>query len=141
MAYRYMPISDEKLQRHTELDGLRADHPRAPLRTKLFQRFVPAVLLASAVLLLFRTAFICHGRYHLSKDARDLTSMDDVQNVMGSNKVSLEAHIMSKCPDARDCLQQLVLPTMEKVSDKVDFKLSYIGRSVVKVSYSRLFTC
>ncbi|OCK82410.1 hypothetical protein K432DRAFT_324352 [Lepidopterella palustris CBS 459.81] len=34
---------------------------------------------------------------------------------------------MSKCPDARDCLQQLILPTMQNVSDKVDFKLSYIG--------------
>ena len=41
--------------------------------------------------------------------------------------VPLEAHIMSKCPDARDCLRDLVVPTMEQVVDKVDFKLSYIG--------------
>ncbi|KAG9246564.1 hypothetical protein BJ878DRAFT_533159 [Calycina marina] len=45
--------------------------------------------------------------------------------------VPLEAHIMSKSGDARDCLRELaglsVLPTMQKVLDKVDFTLSYIG--------------
>ena len=34
---------------------------------------------------------------------------------------------MSKCPDARDCLVDLVVPAMEKVVDKVNFRLSYIG--------------
>jgi hypothetical protein len=33
----------------------------------------------------------------------------------------------SKCPDARDCLKKLVVPAMSDVSDKVDFKLSFIG--------------
>lgn len=42
-------------------------------------------------------------------------------------RVPLEAHIMSKCPDARDCLHDLILPAMVKVSHSVDFKLSYIG--------------
>lgn len=42
--------------------------------------------------------------------------------------VPLEAHIMSKCPDARDCLRDLVLPTMMKVHDKVNFTLSFLGR-------------
>ncbi|TVY46189.1 hypothetical protein LOCC1_G003092 [Lachnellula occidentalis] len=37
--------------------------------------------------------------------------------------VPLEAHIMSKCPDAKT----LVLPAMMKVVDKVNFTLSYIG--------------
>ena len=41
--------------------------------------------------------------------------------------VPLEAHIMSKCPDARDCLRDLVVPAMEQIADKVDFQLSYIG--------------
>lgn len=45
-----------------------------------------------------------------------------------TNRVALEAHIMSKCPDAQDCLQKLVVPAMEKISDKVDFELSFIGR-------------
>lgn len=46
-----------------------------------------------------------------------------------SNKVPLEAHIMSKCPDAQYCLQHLVVPAMEQIHDKVDFRLSFIGRS------------
>lgn len=41
--------------------------------------------------------------------------------------VQLEAHIMSKCPDARDCLRDMVLPVMERVQDKVNFTLSFIG--------------
>ena len=44
--------------------------------------------------------------------------------------VALEAHIMSKCPDARDCLTNLVVPTMEKVNSIVDFQLSFIGAYV-----------
>jgi hypothetical protein len=45
--------------------------------------------------------------------------------------VPLEAHIMSKCPDARDCLREMVLPAMQKVYDKVNFTLSFIGRYVI----------
>ncbi len=45
-----------------------------------------------------------------------------------TTKVPLEAHIMSKCPDARDCLVELVVPAMEEIVDKVDFTLSYIGK-------------
>ncbi|KAI0378774.1 hypothetical protein F5Y04DRAFT_139945 [Hypomontagnella monticulosa] len=41
--------------------------------------------------------------------------------------VPLEAHIMSKCPDAKDCLKEMVLPAMMRVYDKVNFTLSYIG--------------
>nr|POE72275.1 hypothetical protein CFP56_12151 [Quercus suber] len=47
---------------------------------------------------------------------------------IANGKVALEAHIMSKCPDAKDCLKQMILPAMQNISDKVDFKLSYIGR-------------
>ncbi|CAJ2502067.1 Uu.00g049200.m01.CDS01 [Anthostomella pinea] len=43
------------------------------------------------------------------------------------NLVPLEAHIMSKCPDAKDCLKELVLPAMMRVYEKVNFTLSYIG--------------
>ena len=41
--------------------------------------------------------------------------------------VPLEAHVMSKCPDAKTCLEELVVPAMEQVVDMVDFRLSYIG--------------
>jgi hypothetical protein len=49
-------------------------------------------------------------------------------------KVPLDVHIMSKCPDARDCLKKLVLPAMANVSDKVDFRLSMIGMYVAFTS-------
>ncbi|KOS18383.1 Gamma-interferon-inducible lysosomal thiol reductase [Escovopsis weberi] len=52
--------------------------------------------------------------------------------------VPFEAHIMSKCPDARDALQQLVIPVMQRVYDKVDFTLSYIGRSTANDGVSCL---
>lgn len=53
----------------------------------------------------------------------------DTQKIIANTKalVPLEAHIMSKCPDAKDCLRKLVLPTMQRVIDKVNFTLSYIG--------------
>lgn len=55
-------------------------------------------------------------------------SLDDDFPPAFTGKVPLEAHIMSKCPDARDCLHDMILPAMQNVSHKVDFKLSYIGK-------------
>ena len=65
-----------------------------------------------------------HLRYILGSD-----SFSSVPSSQPSNKtlVPLEAHIMSKCPDAKDCLVNLVVPAMEKVVDQVDFSISYIG--------------
>ena len=54
-----------------------------------------------------------------------LTDDDEVWHY--PRKVALEAHIMSKCPDAKDCLHDMILPAMQNISHKVDFKLSYIG--------------
>ncbi|CAK7237853.1 hypothetical protein SBRCBS47491_010175 [Sporothrix bragantina] len=53
----------------------------------------------------------------------------DATRPVHTNKrlVPLEAHIMSKCPDAVDCLRDLVLPTMQQVYDKVNFTLSPTG--------------
>jgi hypothetical protein len=70
----------------------------------------------TGLLLLF--ACFCMGV--IIEDSLD----DDVQYYSG--KVPLEAHIMSKCPDARDCLHDMILPAMQNISHKV-FKLSYIG--------------
>lgn len=58
-----------------------------------------------------------------------LTDDDEVEEYL-PRRIPLEAHIMSKCPDARDCLHDLVLPAMVNVSHLVDFKLSYIGTYV-----------
>lgn len=56
------------------------------------------------------------------------TLSDDDEIWHGPVKVPLEAHIMSKCPDAKDCLHDMILPAMMNVSDKVDFTLSFIGK-------------
>jgi len=47
-----------------------------------------------------------------------------------SGNIKLEAHIMSKCPDARDCLRDLIVPAMVEVSSLVDFKLSFIATPI-----------
>lgn len=52
----------------------------------------------------------------------------DPSQDLTSTKIPLEAHIMSKCPDAQQCFQHLLLPAMEQISDKVDFRLSFIAR-------------
>lgn len=56
-----------------------------------------------------------------------MLALDDDDDDYIYRRVPLEAHIMSKCPDAKDCLRQMVLPAMQNVSGIVDFKLSYIG--------------
>ena len=53
-------------------------------------------------------------------------------HVEADTKVPLDVHIMSKCPDARDCLKKLVVPAMANVSDKVEFRLSMIGKYVIQ---------
>lgn len=64
--------------------------------------------------------------FHHDGDAP--SAADTTSQGFSSKRVPLEAHIMSKCPDAQDCLQQLIVPAMERISDKVDFTLSFIAR-------------
>ncbi|KAL2838241.1 hypothetical protein BJY01DRAFT_237543 [Aspergillus pseudoustus] len=72
----------------------------------------------------------CHLHTQTNHDA---TSLDGDRGLplnsilADSERVPFEAHIMSKCPDARDCIRELVVPTMERVGDKVDFELSFIA--------------
>lgn len=114
-----LPLIEEK-HRDDAVPRHGASERRSPLtQRRTIQHFIPAVLLFSAVFLLFRSVSTCHGQR---------AGLHEVEEGIQVKRVALEAHIMSKCPDARDCLQQLVVPTMERVSDKVDFKLSYIGR-------------
>ncbi|KAL7271014.1 hypothetical protein RUND412_006262 [Rhizina undulata] len=49
-----------------------------------------------------------------------------------SKNVALDVHIMSKCPDARDCMELLVSPAMEEIAGDVDFKLEFIGRETAE---------
>lgn len=83
-------------------------------------RLHKAVMLATTLLL---TMLLMFSAAVLFEEA----ASDDLE-APRSNKVALEAHIMSKCPDARDCLHDMILPAMMNVSSKVDFRLSYIGR-------------
>lgn len=78
------------------------------------------IMIAVTALMLLFVAF-CMGI--IIQDSFD----DDHPHYAGSGKVKLEASIMSKCPDARDCLHDMILPAMQNISNKVDFKLSYIG--------------
>lgn len=84
------------------------------------------------------------------QDALDRPSTSGSDGVQITKQlVPLEAHIMSKCPDARvclappcaqalrtkltheqDCLRDMILPTMMRVYDKVNFTLSFIGTYV-----------
>ncbi|KAJ6102353.1 Gamma interferon inducible lysosomal thiol reductase GILT [Penicillium sp. IBT 16267x] len=54
-------------------------------------------------------------------------NQDPITESNKQTRIPLEAHIMSKCPDAKGCLQKLILPAMEQISDKVDFRLSFIA--------------
>jgi hypothetical protein len=63
----------------------------------------------------------------LSSETQQLLNFTTSRAEQQAERVPLEAHIMSKCPDARDCLKSLVLPSMQRVSDKVNFTLSFIG--------------
>lgn len=69
------------------------------------------------------------------KDQKNLFGSDDNAGrdpAPSSKKVPIEAHIMSKCPDAKFCFQDLLVPAMVKMHDKVDFKLSFIGKYVIR---------
>ncbi|KAH0605593.1 uncharacterized protein H6S33_004815 [Morchella sextelata] len=67
---------------------------------------------------------------HLRRDGQPPSALPGEHNNNNNNKtkVPLEIHIMSKCPDARDCVELLVAPALKNVSDIVDFRMSFIGR-------------
>ncbi|KAK4238214.1 hypothetical protein C8A03DRAFT_33770 [Achaetomium macrosporum] len=72
-------------------------------------------------------AAVTYWYFHTHAAIRPLTPSNPPLTTVSHDLVPLEAHIMSKCPDARDCLRDLVLPAMQKVHDKVNFTLSFIG--------------
>ena len=92
-----------------------------------------AIILLPCILLLWITLkYVSYGgsRIVTSPDHKIswVHSIKDLQPLANNSAlVPLEAHIMSKCPDAKDCLRDLVVPAMEKVVGIVDFRLSFIG--------------
>ena len=103
------------------------DEKHAPMPPPIRRGFSPLRLL----LLLSWLAFA--GWYYLPhRPALVLPSPSSHEQAAATNElVPLEAHIMSKCPDAKDCLRDLVLPAMQKVHGKVNFTLSFIGTYVI----------
>lgn len=101
-------------------------------RSTLLTAFLLLTLLATTLTLVTELRW---GRelFNPGYPRKEVTSkvedhLDDVEN---TRKVSLEVHIMSKCPDAKDCLEMLIAPAMEKIEDIVDFRMSFIGRYVI----------
>ncbi|RMZ76016.1 hypothetical protein DV738_g5165, partial [Chaetothyriales sp. CBS 135597] len=120
------PVLDEKVRRG--YDAQIGGQPSAAVRSRrsglLISRAVPAIILIVGSWLVFRSVFVLHHHYCPGKD---LAAIPRPAESHALARVPLEAHIMSKCPDAKACLKELVVPAMAKISDKVDFTLSYIG--------------
>lgn len=117
----------EKAPRYQHLESQRK-RPNAGSQSRrqyFITRILPAALTLLATFTLFRTTFV--SRHHYNPDL--MPHRPDVLEEAGDgNKVPLEIHVMSKCPDARDCLRQLVVPTMVQVSEKVNLTMSFIGK-------------
>ncbi|EXJ75341.1 uncharacterized protein A1O5_02037 [Cladophialophora psammophila CBS 110553] len=117
------PHSDEKLPAY-ESTARVVLKQHGPRRHYLVRRVIPAILTILVICSLFRTAFVCHHHYHPHLWR---TPAPIVEDEAAESKVPLEIHVMSKCPDARDCLRELIVPTMIQANEKVDFAMSFIG--------------
>ncbi|KIW34316.1 uncharacterized protein PV07_01102 [Cladophialophora immunda] len=120
------PHAEEKLPLHKHSESTAHALPRqhGPRRHYLVRRVIPAILTILVVFSLFRTTFVCHHHYGPTLSRAPI---DVVEDEAPKNKIPLEIHVMSKCPDARDCLRELIVPTMIQVNEKVNFTMSFIG--------------
>ena len=112
-------------------------HPARPsnrtgkLRETLFIRrpFLIAISITFALWLFYLSLLSDYPPFDTTPASQPSVALNSpAQAQKNATKVALEAHIMSKCPDAKACLQKLVVPAMADISDLVDFNLSYIGR-------------
>ncbi|KIW01951.1 uncharacterized protein PV09_06788 [Verruconis gallopava] len=102
--------------------------PRRIRRTRLSWVLRSLFTLALALLLVIGYAhFALEGDNQSPFKQEDKAYFDTVEASYTEWKVPLDVHIMSKCPDALYCLQELVVPAMSRVASKVNFTLSYIG--------------
>lgn len=109
----------------------------AALRDRSIRRMIVLLCLVTTAWVFVHRALVPSTNKSLADEAETTTPSDPSKLTPSTHphgvyanitKVPLEAHIMSKCPDARTCIQQLVVPSMERISDKVDFQLSFIGK-------------
>ena len=114
------PLLDKKAERHDEEareEQVPQPHSIRWILNEYFRRILPASLFGLILWCVVRATFIENHHWSPGKGLQSKATL-----------VPLEAHIMSKCPDAKDCLEKLVVPAMVNVSNKVNFTLSYIGR-------------
>ncbi|KAK8052041.1 hypothetical protein PG993_003426 [Apiospora rasikravindrae] len=112
---------------------------KRPTRSRSARRTRPWILIPVALIVLYTvyaiqsTAVIPSADWTSSPTTADPKKSTAVAATPKVHKagalVPLEAHIMSKCPDAKDCLKEMILPAMMRVYEKVNFTLSYIGKT------------
>ncbi|KAI1376225.1 hypothetical protein F4677DRAFT_445479 [Hypoxylon crocopeplum] len=105
---------------------------KRPMRNRARRRHRPLMIIALVGIVLYALynihAVSSYAVLFVPESSSYSPSTDvDQSTSIARDLVPLEAHIMSKCPDAKDCLKEMVLPAMMRVSDKVNFTLSYIG--------------
>ncbi|KUI68850.1 hypothetical protein VM1G_04172 [Cytospora mali] len=115
---------DEKLDRYTSFQ--KPQQATMPPYSRPSRRFRPLLALSLVILCVYVYARPL-SPFSALPDMSLPSSLQASLTVDGNAPVQLEAHIMSKCPDARDCLRELILPTMVRTFDKVNFTLSFIG--------------
>ncbi|KAK4099362.1 hypothetical protein N658DRAFT_508803 [Parathielavia hyrcaniae] len=104
------------------------DEKHAPMPPPIRRGFSPLRLVVAVCWLALAAFVYCHFTVGPRLFLPTAPSAPSYQQVATAPElVPLEAHIMSKCPDAKDCLRDMVLPAMQKVHDKVNFTLSFIG--------------
>ncbi|KAK5044413.1 hypothetical protein LTR84_011285 [Exophiala bonariae] len=120
-------VDDKALPYHSQIhiETARPNETTFSTREYMYKRFLPAILTIFALLTIFRSTFVSNHHY---TPGCGQTLHSEIIKEMERPKVELESHGMSRCPDFKDCLRELILPTMEKVNDRVNFTLSYIGR-------------
>jgi hypothetical protein len=123
-------LQDSYLSQTTSSNNARRRGLSAYFRDLNMHHLCYAMCLALTAWFMLHTAAASYRRCRLSATRPDLPTTETILAQKNVTKVALEAHIMSKCPDAKACLEQFIVPSMVQISDKVDFRLSYIGRSV-----------
>lgn len=123
-----------QLSRVAIMDEKRASAPRTSRSPSFLRRhnsrsrrLIPFAMLIALTFLYLTQMFPSRERSKSWLPESRSPINEGTARTINSSKIPLEAHIMSKCPDARDCLRDMVVPTMVEVADLVDFKLSFIG--------------
>ena len=135
MLTQHVDLTDELTNTSSSTLSARMDEKHAPKPSgvgyrpsRLQRRFViVSVLILLILYSVFPLPSLLPSWWQKNAIGRDPGPASGKVALNAKRKVELEAHVMSKCPDARDCLRDLVVPAMEQVGDLVDFRLSFIG--------------